>query len=63
MVKGECVAKRGMYSEEGAFTVKRGVCGGGMHGGGMHGRGYAWRRGHALQEKQPLQRSVRIVLE
>ena len=36
---------------------------GGMCGRGMHGRGYAWQGAHAWQERQSLQRTVRILLE
>ena len=51
----------GMY-DEGACAV-RGIHGGGMCGGGMHGRGNMHGRGHAWQERWPLQRAVRILLE
>ena len=50
-----------------------GMWGGGIHGGGMCGKGYAWQgkcmaggvhgRGCAWQERRPLQRTVRILLE
>ena len=43
---------------------------GGVHGrghawwgGGMHGGWCAWQRGHAWQERRPLQRTVCILLE
>ena len=42
---------------------------GGMHDqGGMHGRGYVWQGvmhggGHTWQERWPLKRAVRILLE
>ena len=45
------------------------VCGGeGMHGRGECGRGHVWQggvhgRGHVWQERRPLQRTVRILLE
>ena len=58
------MVKGGMYGE-------RGMCGRGVKGGGacMAGVGHMWqgRRAwwweHAWQERQPLQRTVRMLLE
>ena len=36
---------------------------GGVHGRGIHGRGHAWQGGLAWQDRWPLQRTVRILLE
>ena len=40
---------------------------GGVHGRGawqlVHGRGYVWQGGHAWQEREPLQLTIRILLE
>ena len=47
----------------------RGICGRGLNGrghawkGSVHGRGGMHGRGHSRQERQPLQRAVRILLE
>ena len=76
---GECMAGgmhgRGhAWWEEGSMHGRGhawcGACvAGGMHDRGMHGRGHAWQGrvcmagGHAWQERQPLQRTVRILLE
>ena len=49
---------RGTCMEGGAC-----VAGGHAWRGGMCGRGCAWQRGHAWQERQPLQLAVRILLE
>ena len=53
-----------------AWQVGACVCvwGGGMHGRGECGRGHVWQggvhgRGHVWQERRPLQRTVRILLE
>ena len=67
-----CVKNSG-HGGGGGMCDKGGVCmAGGMCGrvgacavgGGMHGRGHAWQgEGHARQERWPLQRTVRILLE
>ena len=61
--QGVCMAG-GMH---GGGCAWQGACmAGGVHGVGMHdrGSGCAWQGGgHAWQERQPLQRTVRILLE
>ena len=58
---GSCMVKGGVHGEGGHVWQR-----GSMHGMG----GHAWRRGacmvkgrHAWQERRPLQRAVRILLE
>ena len=59
----------GMHGRGHAWQVGECVCvGGGMHCRGECGRGHVWQggvhgRGHVWQERQPLQRTVRILLE
>ena len=70
VVKGVCMVKgRGVCAWQGACMAGghacQGACMGDMHGGyigGMCGGGCAWQ-GHAWQERQPLQWTVRILLE
>ena len=59
------VHKRGGGHAWQEVCVVGGACmAGGMPGkGGMHDRGCVWRGGHVWQERQPLQRTVRILLE
>ena len=68
---GRCAWHGGVHGQGGGMHDEGGVCGkggmcgkgGGMHseeamcGRGMHGRGHAW------QERRPLQRTLRILLE
>ena len=53
---GACMAKGGHVCQRG-HAWQGGILAGGMHGGGVHGRGSTW------QERRPLQRTVRILLE
>ena len=70
------LAWQGDLCTTGGMRATKGMCGGGVHGrgcvwqgvcvaGGVHGGGSVWWRGagHAWQERQPLQRAVRILLE
>ena len=71
---GTCVAG-GHAWQAGGMHGRGHVCWGGMHDrgcvwqGGMHGGGPVWQGacvaggGHAWQERRPLQRAVRILLE
>ena len=63
---GACVAKEGMFDEGGGGMYGEGVC---MAKGMCVAKGVCMAkevvhsRGHAWQERRPLQRTVRILLE
>ena len=55
-----------MFSQASVILSGGGACvvwGGGMYCGGMHGKGDVCGWGRAWQERRPLQRTVRILLE
>ena len=53
MAKGACMARGTVHGKGGAYVVKGGIC----------GEGACVARGRAWQERRPLQRTVRILLE
>ena len=60
-VVGACMAG-GMHGR-GACMARGHVWKGHAWQGGMHCSGHAWQGGHVWQERQPLQQTVRILLE
>ena len=60
MAKGKvCLVEGGMQGK-GSMHGKKWAC---VAKGGMHDRGNAWQGGLVWQERRPLQRTVRILLE